>query len=303
MINPQDLADEMYKMDTPYYDSLSQKEKHDIAYKNALAKAAEKEQASQMDSLSSILKNTQPLPQQFAGMQNVEQDPMKRQQILNQQEQAMIAKQNLRPQTINAGGRSATMSNPNVKEQDYTFTDADLEPYKRAGIQSQNVGQINPQAQQYIQAMGEGITPQVANDVIGYQNPTPPKLRTTIKDIPNAEGGKRTALIDEDTGQIIKDYGAYKEKTDNEKNFHEYVKSYNKEIANLQSKGMLNDETIKDVVNRYSPFIKFKEEKSTDNTIQKNKTIDRATALEYKRKAGGDLSKARELARKDGYIF
>ena len=166
MINPQDLADEMYKMDTPYYDSLSQKEKHDIAYKNALAKAAKKEQASQMDSLSSILKNTQPLPQQFAGMQvPVEPDPVKRQQILNDQEQAMIAKQA-------AGG---------------TFTNADMQPYMRAGLQSQNLSQGNqgnaPQqvTDQFVQAVGMGVDPNVAKTAIALEQKQPEQMKNDFE--------------------------------------------------------------------------------------------------------------------------
>lgn len=146
-IDPQDLADEMYKMDTPYYEGLSEKEKHDIAYKNAVMKASERERTSQMDSLSSILRNTQSLPQ-FSGMAvQVEPDPMKRQQILKDQEAAMIAKQNV-------GG---------------TFTNEDMMPYMRAGIQSQGLGNmptqvVNPQqmAGQFVDAVKSGVDPEIA---------------------------------------------------------------------------------------------------------------------------------------------
>ncbi len=279
-ITAEELAAEKYKLDFPYYDNIPEDQKWKIAH----AAVEDRKKKESMASMADILKNTQPLPQQFAGMQNVERDPVKRQQILDNWGQAMIAKQERR-------------HDPNAKPEDYTFRNADLEPLIRAGYQSQNTQATSP-ADQFIQAVGAGVDPNVAKAAIAMNQPE--EVKTGLREIP-IEGEKHSVIMD-DKGNIVKDFGSLKEKTDNEKNFHSNVMAYNKEIAGLQAKGMLNEDTINEVVNRYKGLISFKQNKDKQ-PIAQVKQLDPQLARDFLTKAKGDKAKARELAKKEGYVF
>ena len=166
---------------------IEEKEKRALILKRLEEQKQEQERQRELRTLSEALQNVSSLPRQplYNPEIPVEQDPAKRQQILKQQDQDVMAKQD-------AGG---------------TFTNEDLVPYMQAGIRS--YGSPPNAGMEQAGALVEAGVP-LRDSIALTASPKAEKRGTQVVEIPRG-GQKHKVLLDTGSGDVLVDYGAMPE--------------------------------------------------------------------------------------------